>query len=88
LARIEEIDDSDFDFIWGVNVKGLLNCMRAEIPYFNAGGSIVNAASVAGVIGFAKNGSYAASKHAVVGLTQSAAKELGPDNIRCNCFCP
>jgi NAD(P)-dependent dehydrogenase (short-subunit alcohol dehydrogenase family) len=62
--------------------------MRAEIPYFKAGASMVNAASVAGQIGFARNGSYVASKHAVIGLTKTAAKELGPKNIRVNCFCP
>ena len=88
MATISEIDDDDWDFVVGVNQKGLLNCLRAEIPYFNDGGAIVNAASVAGVIGFARNASYAASKHAVVGLTRTAAKELGPRNIRCNCFCP
>ena len=87
-AKIEEIDDDDWDFIMGVNLKGLLNCLRAQIRYMNEGGAICNAASVAGVIGFAKNASYAASKHGVVGLTKSAAKELGERNIRCNCFCP
>ncbi|KAB5513618.1 hypothetical protein GE09DRAFT_1161884 [Coniochaeta sp. 2T2.1] len=50
--------------------------------------SIVNAASVAGIIGFPRNASYVASKHAVVGLTKGAAKELGSRQIRCNCFCP
>jgi len=88
VATLSEIDDDDWDFVVGVNQKGLLNCLRAEIPHFNDGGAIVNAASVAGMIGFAKNGSYVASKHAVVGLTRTAAKELGSRNIRCNCFCP
>jgi NAD(P)-dependent dehydrogenase (short-subunit alcohol dehydrogenase family) len=88
MAGIQDIDDDDWDFIFGVNTKGLLNSMRAQIPFFNSGGAIVNAASVAGIIGFKNNGSYVASKHAVVGLTKTAAKELGPKNIRVNCFCP
>ncbi|KIW04667.1 uncharacterized protein PV09_04406 [Verruconis gallopava] len=88
VAALQDIDDDDWDFVLGVNTKGLLNCLRAQIPYFNDGGSIVNAASVAGLIGFKNNGSYVASKHAVVGLTRTAAKELGDRQIRCNCFCP
>jgi NAD(P)-dependent dehydrogenase (short-subunit alcohol dehydrogenase family) len=88
MTPLEDIDDDDWDFVIGVNQKGLLNCLRAQIPHFNDGGSIVNAASVAGLIGFPRNGAYVASKHAVVGLTKTAAKELGPRQIRCNCFCP
>ncbi|CAK7211786.1 hypothetical protein SBRCBS47491_001236 [Sporothrix bragantina] len=88
VTHLQDIDDDDWDFVVGVNQKGLLNCLRAQIPYFNDGGSIVNAASVAGIIGFPRNASYVASKHAVVGLTRVAAKELGKRQIRCNCFCP
>ncbi|KAH6990263.1 hypothetical protein EDB80DRAFT_897848 [Ilyonectria destructans] len=87
-TAIQDIDDEDWDFVVGVNQKGLLNCLRAQIPHFNDGGSIVNAASVAGLIGFPRNASYVASKHAVLGLTKTAAKELGPRQIRCNAFCP
>lgn len=88
IAPFQDIDDDDWDFIIGVNQRGLMNCMRAQIPQFNDGGSIVNAASVAGVMGVARNAAYSASKHAVIGLTRSAAKELGERQIRCNCFCP
>ncbi|KAF2650444.1 3-alpha--hydroxysteroid dehydrogenase [Lophiostoma macrostomum CBS 122681] len=88
IARIEELNDDDWDFIFGVNTKGLMNCMRAQIPNFNDGGSIVNAASILGLMGSKKSAAYVASKHAVVGLTRAAAKELGERNIRVNCFCP
>jgi NAD(P)-dependent dehydrogenase (short-subunit alcohol dehydrogenase family) len=88
VVEIENIDDDDFDFVMGVNAGGLKNCLRAQVPHFNEGGSIVNAASILGVIGAAKNLAYSASKHAVVGMTRSAAKELGPRNIRVNCICP
>ena len=52
------------------------------------GGSIVNAASVAGISGRAKNASYSASKHGVVGLTRSAAKDMGSKGIRINAIAP
>lgn len=52
------------------------------------GGSIVNAASILGLIGASKNLAYCASKHAVVGMTRAAAKELGKRGIRVNCICP
>jgi NAD(P)-dependent dehydrogenase (short-subunit alcohol dehydrogenase family) len=54
----------------------------------NKGGSIVNTASVCGIAGFAKCAPYVASKHAVIGLTKTAAKELGAKGIRCNAICP
>ena len=88
ITHLQDIDDDDWDFVVGVNQKGLLNCLRAQIPYLKDGSSIVNAASVAGIIGFPRNAAYVASKHAVVGLTRVAAKELGKRQIRCNCFCP
>jgi NAD(P)-dependent dehydrogenase (short-subunit alcohol dehydrogenase family) len=86
--EIENVEDDDFDFVMAVNVCGLRNCLRAQVPHFNSGGSIVNAASILGVIGAPKNLAYSASKHAVVGMTRVAAKELGPRNIRVNCICP
>ncbi|KAF2482042.1 3-alpha--hydroxysteroid dehydrogenase [Neohortaea acidophila] len=88
LANIEEIEDDDWDFVHAVNVKGLLNCLRAQIPEMRHGGSIVNASSVHGLQGSAKTAAYGASKHAVIGMTKSAAKELAPRGIRCNCICP
>ncbi|KAL1892463.1 hypothetical protein Sste5346_006973 [Sporothrix stenoceras] len=92
VAALEHTSDADWDNVLGANVRGLLNCLRAEIPHVRHGGtaSIVNAASIAGLIGFPKNAAYVAAKHAVVGLTRAAAKELGPPprRIRCNCICP
>lgn len=88
ITPLQDIDDADWDFVTDVNQKGLMNCLRAQIPHFNDGGSIVNAASVAGLIGFPRNAAYVASKHAVVGITKVAAKELGARQIRCNAFCP
>lgn len=88
VVPIENVDDDDWDFIYGVNVVGLRNCLRAQIPHINEGGAIVNASSILGLIGAANNFAYASSKHAIIGMTRVAAKELGPRKIRCNCFCP
>lgn len=87
-AGVADLDDDDWDFVFNVNTKGLMFCLRAQAPVMNEGGSIVNAASILGLIGSAKSMPYVASKHAVVGMTRSAAKELGARNIRVNCFCP
>jgi NAD(P)-dependent dehydrogenase (short-subunit alcohol dehydrogenase family) len=94
LANIEDIDDEDWDFVLGVNLGGVLNCMRAMIPNMKTlddggkGSSIVNASSIAGMIGMAKNAAYIASKHAVVGLTRACAKEQGHRGVRCNAIAP
>jgi NAD(P)-dependent dehydrogenase (short-subunit alcohol dehydrogenase family) len=87
-VEIADVDDDDWDFVMDVNVTGLRNCLRAQVPHFNEGAAIVNAASILGVIGAPKNLAYCASKHAVVGMTRAAAKELGPKKIRVNCICP
>jgi NAD(P)-dependent dehydrogenase (short-subunit alcohol dehydrogenase family) len=62
--------------------------MRAQLRQMNDKGSIINAASVAGIAGFAKNAAYTATKHAVIGLSRSAAKEVGTRGIRVNCIAP
>jgi NAD(P)-dependent dehydrogenase (short-subunit alcohol dehydrogenase family) len=81
-------DDDEWELIMGVNCTGVFNCLRAELRVMSSGGSIVNAASVAGVMGSALAAPYVASKHAVVGLTRTAAKEVGGKNIRVNAVAP
>jgi NAD(P)-dependent dehydrogenase (short-subunit alcohol dehydrogenase family) len=88
VVGIQEIEDDDWEFVMSVNVTGLRNCLRAQVPHMKEGSSIVNAASILGLIGAPQNLAYCASKHAVVGMTRSAAKELGPKKIRVNCICP
>ncbi|KAF9869882.1 short-chain dehydrogenase [Colletotrichum karsti] len=91
-VSIPEIEEDEWDFVMGVNFGGVRNSMAAEIPALleggRTGGAIVNVSSVAGKMGLALNGAYTASKHAVVGLTKTAAKELGAKGVRVNAVCP
>lgn len=85
---VEDQEDDDWDFIMDVNLKGLMHCMKAEIKLMQSGGTIVNAASIAGIIGLPGSGAYCASKHGVIGLTRAAAKETGRKGLRVNAVAP
>ncbi len=73
-----------------INLSGVFYCMKYEIPAMqrSGGGSIVNMASILGLVAFAGAPAYVASKHGVVGLTASAAVEYGKENIRINSVGP
>jgi len=88
IERVQDLNNEDCKFVIDVNLHGVMHCMRAQLQNLKNGGSIVNAASICGLIGFPKNAAYTASKHAVIGLSRAAAKEVGEREIRINCIAP
>lgn len=87
-ATIETDEDELWNWIIKINVMGVVNCLRAQIPRLQKGASIVNAASILGKQGAPGAAAYCASKHGVLGLSRASAKDVGPRGIRVNCFAP
>ena len=85
-----EASERNFDRVMAINVKGVWLCMKYEIRQMRkqGAGTIVNTASAAGLVGFKSLPIYVASKHAVVGLTKTAALENAETGIRINAVCP
>ena len=89
IGNAENTSTEDFERLINVNVKGVYNCLHEVIPHMkHKGGSIVNLASVAALVGLNDRFAYSATKGATIAMTLSVAKDFLHDNIRCNSISP
>lgn len=88
IAPIANYPDELFDAVMAVNVRASFLAIKYAQPHMNDGGSIIVTSSVVGVTSDPGICAYATSKHAVIGLVRTAAKELAPRNIRVNVVAP
>lgn len=89
VGKLAAYPEEDFDAVMAVNTRGVFLGMKHAIPLLlETRGTIINIASVSGITGGRHVFGYTASKHAVVGMTKTAAAELAADGVRVNAVCP
>jgi len=90
FAPLVEQDNARFDLVFEPNVRGVFNCMKyqAKVMLEQGFGSIINNASMGGVIGFENAALYIGTKHAIVGMTKTASIEWFKRGVRVNALCP
>ena len=90
FGLLSMMEESAWDRIFDVNVKGIYNCVNAAMPAFltKHSGCVITVSSMWGQVGASCEAAYSATKGAVIALTKALAKELGPSGIRVNCVAP
>ena len=90
FSPINMMEESVWDRIFDVNVKGIYHCVNAALPSFlqKQKGAIITVSSMWGQVGASCEAAYSATKGAIIALTKALAKELGPSGIRVNCVTP
>ena len=90
IGNVLKTEEADLDRLYGVNIKGVYNCLHAVIGKMSTGdgGVILNMASVAANLGIPDRFAYSMTKGAVVSMTYSVARDFIYKNIRCNCISP
>ncbi|EXJ92465.1 hypothetical protein A1O3_01016 [Capronia epimyces CBS 606.96] len=88
FTQISGLTNQEWDSVLSVNLTGVMYCIRAQVKAMKHGGSIVNASSIGGLRGREGMAPYCVAKHAVIGLTRTAARENGPNGIRVNAVAP
>ena len=90
FGLLSMMEESAWDRLFDVNVKGIFHCVRAAMPGFlqKQKGCVITVSSMWGQVGASCEAAYSATKGAVISLTKALAKELGPSGIRVNCIAP
>lgn len=88
LDDVSDVNEANFRRIIDINITGTFLTTRAALPNLTQGSAIINTASIWGRVGEPLFSAYVASKHAIIGMTKTWAKELGPRGIRVNAVCP
>ena len=90
VGLMSQMEESAWDRIFDVNVKGIYHCVNAAMPAFlrSHSGCVITVSSMWGQVGASCEAAYSATKGAVIALTKALAQELGPSGIRVNCVAP
>ncbi|SFJ91993.1 SDR family oxidoreductase [Thermoflavimicrobium dichotomicum] len=89
FAPVHELDETDWDEMMNVNLKGVFLACKYAIPYLKqTEGHIINISSIAGTVAFAGGGGYCASKFGLMGLSEALTLELKPHHVKVSTLCP